>query len=63
MYFITCSLEGIMDANHPVAQHFTFWLNIFRKRYTDQKDSESRYALVHHEQLMAQWRIPIPPPS
>lgn len=52
-----------MDVNHPVAQYFLFWLNILRKRYNDQNDHESRYALVHHEQLMAQWGMPIPPPS
>jgi len=52
-----------MGVNHPVAHHFTYWLNILRKRYNDQKDSEARYALVRHEQLMAQWKIPILPPS
>jgi hypothetical protein len=52
-----------MDANHPVAQHFLYWLNILRKKYNDQKDCESRYALVRHEQLMSQWGMLIPPPS
>ena len=51
-----------MDVNHPVAHHFAYWLNILRKRYNDQKDSEARYALVRHERLMALWEIPIPPP-
>ena len=62
VFFIICSLEGVMDVNHPVAHHFAYWLNILRKRYNDQKDSEARYALVRHERLMALWEIPIPPP-
>jgi len=51
-----------MDANHPVAYYFAFWLHIFRERYKKEKSHESRYALARHESLMSQWRIPIPPP-
>jgi hypothetical protein len=52
-----------MDANHPVAQHFAYGLNILREKYNDQKNnSEARYALVRHESLKALWDIPIPPP-
>jgi hypothetical protein len=53
-----------MDVNHPVVQHFVYWLNILRQRYNTSPDSEeARYALVSHEQLMLQWGMPIPPPS
>lgn len=53
-----------MDANHPVALHFLSGLHDLKDRYKASPNSEkARYALVRHEQLMAQWRIPIPSPS
>ncbi len=50
-----------MDVNHPVTQKFLYWLKIFREKHKKENSNESRYALVRHESLMAQWEIPIPP--
>jgi hypothetical protein len=51
-----------MDANHPVAQYFVYWLNIFRERHKKENSNESRYDLARHESLMTLWGIPIPFP-
>lgn len=41
--------------NHPVLQSMEAQLQALRDQYRDQPTEQSRYALVRHEQLLAQW--------
>ena len=44
-----------MNENHPVLLALHRRLEALRQQYSSQPDERSRYSLVRHEQLMAQW--------
>ena len=52
-----------MDANRLVVENFLDNLKALRERHQKEKSDKSRYALVRHESLMAQWGMTIPPTS
>jgi len=47
-----------VNEHHPVLLALSLQLEALRQQYRNQPDERSRYSLVRHEQLMAQW---IPP--
>jgi len=44
-----------LDDNHPVLNALRQQLTALRHQYRIQPDEQSRYQLVRHEQLIAQW--------
>lgn len=44
-----------MYENHPVLNSMEAQLESLRVQYRSQPSEQSRYALVRHEQLLAQW--------
>jgi hypothetical protein len=44
-----------MDENHPVLNAFEVELDVLRQEYRRQPSEHTRYQLVRHEQLIAQW--------
>lgn len=44
-----------MNDNHPVLNALRQQLAALRQQYRAQPDEHTRYRLVRHEQLMAQW--------
>lgn len=44
-----------MNENHPVLNALDSQLQALRSLYLDQPNEATRYRLVRHEQLMAQW--------
>ncbi|MEB3271413.1 MAG: hypothetical protein VKJ44_07175 [Synechococcus sp.] len=47
-----------MNENHPVLHALRQQLTCLRQLYRSQPDEQTRYRLVRHEQLIAQW---VPP--
>ena len=44
-----------MNENHPVLNALRQQLDALRQQYRARPDEHSRYQLVRHEQLIAQW--------
>ena len=44
-----------VDENHPVLNAFEVELDVLRQEYRRQPSEHTRYQLVRHEQLIAQW--------
>lgn len=51
--FLGCQLA--VYENHPVLQSMEAQLKTLRDQYRSEPSEQNRYALVRHEQLLAQW--------
>lgn len=47
--------DGPVNENHPVLNALRQQLDALRRQYRQQPNEQSRYQLVRHEQLIAQW--------
>lgn len=50
-----CSCAHPVNENHPVVHALRQQLASLRQQYRNQPDEHTRYRLVRHEQLIAQW--------